>query len=91
MKFSLDVLLISENEKVHFNFKGIVLSDDALLNRNSSNFPLMYMHIHTYAFFRQGKLFSGHNEYEKAFITLKVVNLELAHFLDGTLMYKTSH
>lgn len=51
----------------------------------------MYMHIHTYAFFRQGRLFSGRNEYEKAFIRLKAVDLELAHFLVGTLMYKTSH
>lgn len=50
------------------------------------------MHTHTSAFFSQERLFSDHNEYEKAIIIrVKAVNLELAHFPDGTLMCKTSH
>lgn len=49
------------------------------------------MHAHTSAFFSQERLFSDHNEYEKAIIRVKAVNLELARFPDGTLMCKASH
>lgn len=51
---------------------------------------LVYMHIHTRALFSQERLFSDHNEYVKAIIRVKAVNLELAHFPDGMLMCKTS-
>lgn len=41
---------------------------------------LVYMHIHTFAFFNQERLLSDHNEYEKAIIRVQAVDFELAHF-----------
>ncbi|EOB00555.1 hypothetical protein Anapl_11703 [Anas platyrhynchos] len=59
--------------------------------RNSSNFPFMGMHAHTYAFWGVKKLVSGHSGDMHTHTGLTTVNLELADFLDGILVYKPSH
>lgn len=51
---------------------------------------LVYMHIHTSAFFSWEAVFRPQYEYEKAISRVKTVNLEPAHFPDGMLMCKTS-
>lgn len=63
----------------------------SLFNRNSSNFPFMGMHAHTYAFWGVKKLVSGHSGDMHTHTGLTTVNLELADFLDGILVYKPSH
>lgn len=71
----------------------------SLFNRNSSNFPFMGMHAHTYAFWGVKKLVSGHSgdtrahthTKKKGITRLTAVNIELADFLDGFLLYKPSH